>query len=203
MDKKEIEEYQATIRRIKEFLEHEKELSDLFGGNLQVVKKAFEIMMCQLEKLRTHPKVEATEEECKIVEESINLFFTIASTQPIIQIFRNLSKDYLVLAYNWNREIWKNPRIETKIRAIHAIVEAQLTILDTINLLKILLEKVKEILKFSPPAFELSRHYLESLFSCQSDKTSTGSSNTKKRKKKKKIKIQKNKVENIEVKRPR
>ena len=78
-------------------------------------------------------------------------------------IFRDLSRFYLLLVFNWNKELGKRPDIELSVSAAQRIVEGQMTMIDTINLLKTVSERLQKLSGYEPPAFELSRHYLQSL----------------------------------------
>lgn len=163
MEKEELKKYKETVNKIKEIMKYEMDLRRVFGDRLPVIKKALEIMECQMDDLAQDKKIEASDKDKSTVKEALNLFLSIAVSQPITLIFRDLSKTYLLLAFNWNRELGKRQDMESAIRAVQGIVEGQLTMFDTINLLKTLSQRGREMLDYRPPAFELSRHYLESL----------------------------------------
>jgi len=163
MEKEELKKYKETVNKIKEIMKYEMDLRRVFGDRLPALKKALGIMECQMDDLAQDKKIEASGEDKSTVKEAVNSFLSIAVSQPITLIFRDLSRTYLLLAFNWNRELGKRQDMESEIRAVQGIVEGQLTMLDTINLLKTLLQRGREMLDYRPPAFELSRHYLESL----------------------------------------
>ena len=144
-------------------MKYESDLRQVFGDRLPVIRKAFEIMEGQMNNLAKDEKIEASGEEKSSIKEAVNLFLDIAMNRSITPIFRDLSRTYLLLAFNWNKELGRRLDMESAIRATQGIVEGQLTMLDTINLLKELVKRGKEMVNYRPPAFELSRHYLESL----------------------------------------
>ncbi|GEM_PF-1518432 len=163
MEKEEFKKYKGTVSKIKEIMKYEAELRKLFGNRLPIIKKTFGIMEGQMNALAKDKKIKASGEEKSRVKETVNLFLNIAVNQPITSIFRDLSRTYLLLAFNWNKELGERPDMEIAIKATQRIVEGQLTMLDTVNLLKELVKQSRGMLNYRPPAFELSRHYLESL----------------------------------------
>lgn len=163
MKKEELKKYKETIRKIKETMKYETELRKVFGSRLPVIGKAFKIMEGQMNSLAKDKKIKALGEDKSRVKEAVNLFLNVAVRQPIIPIFRDLSRTYLLLAFNWNKELGKRSDAEIAIRAVQGIVEGQLAMLETMNFLKELLKQGREMLNYRPPAFEVSKHYLESL----------------------------------------
>jgi len=163
MEQEDLKKYQGTVNSIKKLFEWDPDLKKVFGPRLDKVKGVFELLQRQMNELAEDKTVEVSGEEKSRVKEVVNLFLSIAVNEPIVPIFRDLSKFYLLLMFNWNKELGKRPDIENQISTAQKIVEAQLTLLDTIGLLKMLLRRGRDMRNWNPPAFELSRHYLESL----------------------------------------
>ncbi|MBA7515071.1 hypothetical protein ES705_07109 [subsurface metagenome] len=163
MEQEDLKKYQETVNKIKGIMKYEADLKKVFGPRLDKVKKALEIVECQMNDLAEDVTVEASGEEKSRVKEVVNLFLSIAVNQPIVPIFRDLSMCYLLLVFNWNKELGKRADIEASVSAVQRIVEGQMTMIDTINILRALLERARKTQQYGPPAFELSRHYLESL----------------------------------------
>lgn len=163
METEDLKKYQQTINEIKKIFGWELELKKVFGPRIDIVKGVFELMYRQMNELGEDKKVEVTGEEKSRVKEVVNLFLSIAVNQPIVPIFRDLLKSYLLLVFNWNKELGKTEDIENQINTTQKIVTAQMTMLEAIDLLKLLLKQGRDMKSWQPPAFELSRHYLESL----------------------------------------
>ena len=163
MEQEDLKKYQETVGRIKGILKYEADLRKVFGPRLGKVNGVFELMLRQMDDLAEDKAVEASREEKSRVKEVVNLFLSIAVNQPIVPIFRELSRFYLLLVFNWNKELGKRPDIELSVSAVQRIVEGQMTMIDTINLLKTVSERLQRLNRYGPPAFELSRHYLQSL----------------------------------------
>ncbi|MBA7575291.1 hypothetical protein ES708_17112 [subsurface metagenome] len=163
MEQEDLKKYQETVSKIKGIMKYEADLKKVFGPRLGKVHEALEIMESQMNDLAEDKEVEASGKEKSKVKEVVNLFLSIAVNQPILPIFRDLSRFYLLLVFNWNKELGKRIDIETSVSAVQRIVEGQMTMIDTINLLKTVSERLQKLNRYGPPAFELSRHYLESL----------------------------------------
>lgn len=163
MEQEDLKKYQETVNKIKGIMKYEADLKKVFGPRLDKVKEALEIVECQMNDLAEDVTVEVSGEEKSRVKEVVNLFLSIAVNQPIAPIFRDLSRFYLLLVFNWNKELGKRADIEASVSTVQRIVEGQMTMIDTINILRALLERARKTQQYSPPAFELSRHYLESL----------------------------------------
>ena len=163
MEQEDLEKYHETIGKIKKIFEFELELKKVFGPRIDVIREVFELMQRQMNELAEDKVIEASGKEKSKVKDVVALFLSVAVNEPIVPIFRDLSEPYLLLVLNWNKELGKRPDIEATIDTTRKIVLAQMTMLDTIGLLKTLLKRGREIKNWSPPAFELSRHYLETL----------------------------------------
>lgn len=164
MNKKDYKKYQENLSKVKKILKYERDLRRVFGENqLRIIRKGLKIMETQMEKLAKDKSVQASDEDKSTIKEVTNIFLNIAVNQPIVPIFRDLALNWLLLAFNWNLALGKLPDIEQNIKATEAIVRGEMTIVDAINTLKSLLERAKSLSQYTPPVFELSRHYLESL----------------------------------------
>ena len=163
MKQEDLKKYQETVSKIKGIMKYESDLKKMFGPRLDKVQGALGLMESQMNALAEDKAVEASGKEKSRVKEVVNLFLSIAVNQPIVPIFRELSRFYLLLVFNWNKELGKRPDIELSVSAVQRIVEGQMTMIDTINLLKTVSERLQRLNRYGPPAFELSRHYLQSL----------------------------------------
>ncbi len=164
MNKEDYKKYQENLSKIKEILKYENDLRKVFAENqLQTIRKGLETMESQMEKLAKDEQVQASGQDKSTVKGVTDIFLNVAVNQPMIPISRDLTLNYLLLTFNWNLALGKRPDIEQNIKAVQGIVRGEMTIVDAINTLKALLERAKSLTQYTPPAFELSKHYLESL----------------------------------------
>jgi len=156
--------YKDTLAKVNKILEYKDDIKTVFSERgTGTIKQTLGIITNQLEKFYKDEKVQPTSEEKSLVRGTVNLFVDIALEKPIAPIFRDLSTTYLLLIFNWNQMLGERPDIERDIKLVDAIIKGQLAMLDTIYVLSRLLPKLKAIEKYEPPAFDLSRAYLNTL----------------------------------------
>lgn len=183
------QDYKDTLAKINKILGYENDMKRVFSERgTGRIKQTLNVITNQLEKTYKNEKIEPTGEEKSLVRETINLFVDIALGKPITPIFRDLSTTYLLLVFNWNQTLGKRPDIERDIKMVDMTIKGQLTMLDTIRVLRQLLPKLEAMERYEPPAFNLSRAYLDSLkkeFENQEQKPKRSKSTEKKSKSKK------------------
>ncbi len=157
------QQYQQTVANIKKFFEWDLALRGVFGSRIDLVKGVFELIQRQMNELDEDKKVEVTGEEKSRVKEVANLFSSIAVNNPILPIFRDLASSYLLLVFNWNKELGKRDDIANSVNVTLNIVMDQMTRTESIAVLKVLIANAKKMAEYNPRSFELSRAYLETL----------------------------------------
>jgi len=156
--------YKDILAKINEILEYEDDMKKSFSeeGNKKI-GQTLNLIIGQLEKVYKNESVEPTNEDKSLVKETVDVFINIAINESITPIFRDLSETYLLLVFNWNQTLGKVPSIGKNIKLVDMIIKGQLTMLDTIYVLRQFLPKIKEMGRYEPPAFDLSRAYLDIL----------------------------------------
>jgi hypothetical protein len=158
------QEYKNTLSKINKILGYESDIKMVFSEKgAGTIRQTLDVITNQLEKTYKNEKIEPTGEEKSLVRGTVNLFVDIVLGKPITPIFRDLSTTYLLLVFNWNQVLGKRPDVERDIKLVDMIIKGQLTMLDTIRVLRQLLPKLKAMEQYEPPAFDLSRAYLNSL----------------------------------------
>lgn len=159
-----LETYKETLNSIKKIMRYQKDLIAVFSvGGVEKLRKALGIMESQLNQFNEGKKVTASDADKSRMKEVVDLFLDIAVYRPIVPIFRDLSEVYLLLVFNWNKELGKVPDIETRAKSARNIAQGKMTMEETIGLLKILSVRLQKQYQYEPPTFELSKHYLKSL----------------------------------------
>jgi hypothetical protein len=120
-------------------------------------------MTNHLERVINGEKVIPTSEEISAVSNVARSFANIAIEKPIEPIFRDLSTSLLPVIHNWNTATVNNPDITTHIRLTDGIIKEQLTLMDTIFVVQKTLDRARKTHAYEPPAFNLSRSYLDNL----------------------------------------
>jgi hypothetical protein len=191
MVNQEYQAYKKTLIEINKILGYENDMRKTFSEDgSRKIKQSLNIVTNQMERVYKNEHIEPSVEEKSLVRETVNLFVDIALGKPITAIFRDLSSTYLLLIFNWNQTLGKRPDIERDIKLVDMGVKGQLTMLDTIRVLRQLLPKMEAMGKYEPPAFNLSRAYLDSL---KEEIENQGSKSKRSRSKKKKPNSKKSK----------
>jgi len=154
------------IKQLENILKGPRISRVLSQQDLITIKQATEIMRKQLgeaKKKRENHKIWATNSEKWQVKEALNCLLRIAINEPIVPIFKNLVKKFIAITSDWNKNVAEELEIQKTISTLKRFIDYHLTVIDAVQSLKTLLKRVEKVQKFTPPAFELSRHYLKSL----------------------------------------
>jgi len=160
-EKKNKKAYERNKKKLEYILGH-KDLNTILGRKQQeVVKKGFAVMRKGMDdKAAEKQLVLATGKEKSQVKEALNLMLNIVINDPITPILGDLAFEFGLLAFNWNKTFGKRPDIEQVAKNIRAVASGSLSLVQSINIIKSLTERLKSRERFTLPAFELSRHYL-------------------------------------------
>jgi hypothetical protein len=129
------------------------------GQALQSAKDVVDIMERQLQS----PGQIANENDNRMVENVFSLMIHLIMEKPLTPIMKDFVNEFIILAASWNENVGRNQKIRSAILDLRRFVDYHLTVIDATQSLKVLTEKVRQMQNFMPPAFELSRHYLEAL----------------------------------------
>lgn len=159
-----VEKYKQTLDKIGHIMSYKRDILKVFGSRgTNILKEALSVMQKQMDKHVRDEEVIVSNGDMDKVGRVVEFFLSIAVNEPIVPIFRDLSEVYLLLIFNWNKELGKSLSLENRVKAINNITKGQMTMLDTVDTLKVLLKRAKQVSKYEPPAFQLSKHYLKSL----------------------------------------
>ena len=156
--------YKATVGQINEILKYDDDLRKVFSvGAIQNIKKAMNILVRDLDKVLRDEAVTPSPDDRALIKATVNDFLNIAIERPICLIFRDLAAAYLLLVFNWSQAVGRQADIERDIKIVDGLIRAELSLLDTIYVLQQLLDRARKLQRYEPPAFELSRAYLDNL----------------------------------------
>ncbi|MHA1286995.1 MAG: hypothetical protein ACTSPB_06265 [Candidatus Thorarchaeota archaeon] len=157
------EAYKRTVDRIEKILSYKRDLQREFGPRQQLIEKVFRLITNQLDKQIKGEEVEATGREKSVVKEVTSIFLRKAIHDPITPFFRDLTKEFGLLIFNWNNSLGKKPDIAQNVLLATRIVDAHMALVDAIFVAKALCDKMRKLMQWTPPAFDLSKAYLKSL----------------------------------------
>lgn len=161
MKKEDKKAFERNVKKLEYILGHRDLNAILSRDRQKVVKCAFELMKRQLDSEKFDK--EASGKEKSTVKEALNTLLPVVINQPMRPILRDLGLEFGLLAFNWNKAFGKRPDIADVAVTIKNVVERTLSLMEAIDIIKGLTNRVQDMERFSPPAFELSKHYLKSL----------------------------------------
>jgi len=161
MKKEDKKAFERNVEKLEYILGHRDLNAILSRDRQKVVKCAFELMKRQLDSEKFDK--EASGKEKSTVKEALNTLLPVVINQPMRPILRDLGLEFGLLAFNWNEAFGKRPDITGIVVTIKNVVERTLSLMEAIDIIKGLTNRVRDMERFSPPAFELSKHYLKSL----------------------------------------
>lgn len=159
-----VEQYRMNIKRIQDMLRYRNDIERGYGpdGRNQI-EMAFNILKSHMDRLTRDVLVTPANEEMQVINRATNTLLQKVMYGPISNIVRDISVEMGVLIFNWSRQTIQNGELEMKTQVIDRILRGEKTLDDTILVLRSLLDRARDTLRYTPASFELSRHYLRSL----------------------------------------
>lgn len=163
-NEKNKEAYKKNKKKLKYILGHSDLNTILSPKQQEIVKKAFALMQSQMDVLVAEKAVvQAKGKEKSLVKEALNLLLNTVINASISPILKDLALEFGLLAHNWNKKFGKRPDIDQVVNNIGGVISGNLSLIQSISIIKELTRRFKDLQRFIPPGFELSRAYLESL----------------------------------------
>jgi len=160
----EREAYKKSVERLERILSFKADLESTYGREgASTIKCSFDLMKKHLDDVLDEKKVQVQKKEIEMVRKTVKLLMEVVVMQPIRPLVRDLTLEMSLLAFNWNRMIGRVKEIEVNALALRRLVEGHLTLVDAIGVAKRLIREMRRSAGFKPPAFELSKAYLQTL----------------------------------------
>ncbi|RKY33165.1 MAG: hypothetical protein DRP74_00500 [Candidatus Omnitrophota bacterium] len=158
-----VELYRKNVGKLEKILTYKQDLLKLFGqNNLQQIKSSVCTMKNDIDDVLDGKSINAEDKET-LVRRILNLLINIVITHPIVPILKDLSIEFSLLAFNWNQMTIKSHEVKVLSLTLRRLIDTHWTMMDAIIVMKKLLREFKNFKHFYPPAFELSKSYLQSL----------------------------------------
>ena len=158
------DDLRRTLSPLEQRLGYRTELNRIFSNNgANVIISAYKMMRTQLLAVADGKSVETTDKDRGLAHRAAEMITSAVMSGMITQYFRDFAEGYLPLLNNWNLQLGKNRIIETLTGASQRILADAMTMRDTTDVMNRATRKLREQLRYRPPAFDLSRHYLKSL----------------------------------------
>jgi len=166
-----MQSFEEIKTEITEFINGPR-LNTIFEGSASIVKEIMEKMFYCAEILYKDEKIK--EDDDKVITEldltkmtDLVMFNTLErqTSEDDIKILKSMS----MFLYNYNQNTLKLESISIRVSFLTNFLDGFLSFRDCIHLFKSLSERLRTYQSFNPPSFELSKHYIDTIFSC-SDK---------------------------------
>ena len=159
MEEKDKKAFERNVKKIEYILGYPQVNTVLSPKKKDLLKQAFAIMKVDLENKEEGAEVKGKDKS--IVKECLNTILSCTINLPITPILRDLGFEFGLLAFNWNKAFAKRDDIVLTCRDIKAITEGIMSFKHLVDTSKALLQELKRIKLYAPPAFELNKAYLK------------------------------------------
>jgi hypothetical protein len=130
---------------------------DLLRSTVHAMERAL------LEAMSSDEKIEGKQQDVSSVCHCLDFILRkhILSTldEPIV----NICRSYMALANNWSNVIGGCRAIAERIQAIVSVTDAHKSLVGAIEVLQHLIREARTFQHFNPPAYDMSRHFLQSI----------------------------------------
>ncbi|MCJ7450677.1 MAG: hypothetical protein MUP58_02970 [Candidatus Nanohaloarchaeota archaeon QJJ-9] len=156
--------YKKKREKLRELLNSKKDRKKVFEKKeIKDIENSIDSIFKDLDQLKDGKEVEVEGENIGKAKKSLMHILNGLTTRRITGWLEETSKIYTEIVGNWNQQLKQDKDIETLSRAINRILEGEKTMDDTISMLKTLKQHMDKYRRNEPPAFKLSRHYLEKI----------------------------------------
>lgn len=153
-----------NLQRINEILKYQSDIVRVYGNKgHNIITQSFVQMSKDMDKLIANKEVPINKAGVNLVINGLDLMIDTVIFNQISKIVEDLSIEYSKLVFNWNTQVAKNEMVHKKSQMLNRIVTCKKTLDDTIWIVKRLLDRIKYENTRRPVAYEMSKHYLETL----------------------------------------
>lgn len=156
-------QHEALIKEIERILGFRMELLSTFGGSLDAIENGYRLMKEQVENITKDRPVSVQPHEAQSIGRLFDILVEFVLYRELTPVFRDLAYTLCTLGRNWNDNTIQDKNLNNNITVVAKIVRDIRTVDETMDLLKKLIEKGREVYGYEPPSFTLSEHYFKTL----------------------------------------
>lgn len=138
-------------------------IRNILGGKIDIIKNAKNIIFNDINLAQEDKQPEITDQNVKVVTESLNILYNIFIDSPVSNEFLKLMQEFSLLAFNWSNELAKQQEIIRLAKTVDRFANYHMTSIEMLDLTKKMLSRMRSMSNYSIPGVELSKHYLESI----------------------------------------
>jgi|GEM_PF-4556223 len=118
-------------------------------------------MFRDLDALAANRRPQPTRDEARLVAITARTLSEVLMYQPLTPFMVDFSKDFAEVLKNWNDQLVRAQDIAHYASFIARVSEDYLTMHELAQILRGFVPRMQRLMQYTPPAFDLSRHYLE------------------------------------------
>lgn len=149
-----------TIKALDELIESES-VKHTFGPSYAMFSETYKFIKLNIEEVSSNKEL-TPHDHNDIYETVRSLKYNVLYEHNNYDTLKFIELWSLVV-FNWNENICKSPAISDSCKEITLILNGYLTIREATDLLKIMIERMREFQGWQPPAFEISKHFIDYL----------------------------------------
>lgn len=160
------DDLKKMLAPLERMIGYKAEFNRAFGpSGSKIIIPAYKMMRDQLLVLAPADgkKVNVSNNNKQLARQAIEMMVAVVTSGSISQYFRNFAEIFLPLMNNWNLQLGGTRSITTSVNACQRILDDMMTAKDTTDVMNRANKKLKELLRYKPSGFELSRAYLKTL----------------------------------------
>lgn len=160
------DQYKLNRERICELFKYRDDLKQTFGPRgSEILEKCFNRIVTHTDAryLERRTDTQCGPECVEVATRALQAMLYEVTYNPVTPYMADMCMELSRLLFNWTSNMIQRQDLATQAATIQRIIRGHLTLLDCIDIIKKLTEQSKKVLEYTPPAFGLSQHYLNSL----------------------------------------
>jgi len=149
-----------TINKMKVFFENKQATRKVLAGAAEKYKEVWTMLFNDIALIEENkPAIADMRNVSDIVRHMKNWVMFEAMNIDTLRFIN----DFALVIYNWNNNSHRDPRLHDDCTFIMNLTDGNLSMRDTINILKHLNKRMSDLRSWNPPAFEISKSLMNSL----------------------------------------
>lgn len=155
-------EKKDIMAEIGNFLNKGLEAKIFLSRNIELFDDLFKKMINNINEMENEKEPDIKLDPNKLLH-SLRLLKNMYLETPLNSNSLSFMKNWALLTYNWNENIEKSPAIKKECNIVIRFSDDFLTLKESIETMKSLNARLKDLMGWTPPSFEIARHFINYL----------------------------------------
>lgn len=155
--------FNDIVLKIESYLRKESRVIVLNDDQYEMLRNAFKIITTDISRMMNGEELEQNNDKFTNILDSVILLSDKILSGPICDDFGTFVAMYAEVVYNWNDYTVKDSVIRQLCLHISRLSETRTAMVKCIHAMKDVDNRIKTLSGWTPPAFEISKSYLEAL----------------------------------------